>query len=181
MKDINQKIVKKAKNGDLEAIDYIIKFYSNLAHFIASKTISDKSLVEDCANEMLGRLANKIHQYDLKNTKFRTWVYIVFNTACFNFKEKLDNYNEFISLDDDLVFKCKDEPVNDNLIYKLSKIEKLVGKENYEILLLKLGYGYKFCEIAKLKNIHESKVKRDFYKAYEQAKEYVENENEEEF
>lgn len=175
MDDINKRIVKRAQNGDIEAINHIIDYYANLAYFISKNTIKNKSQIEDCANIMLGRLIKKLNLFDPKKSNFKTWVYALFNNAARNYKNALECYNDVFELDDELVFKYVEEKDNDIVHEKLSKIEELVGKESYEILLLKLGYGYKFCEIAEFKNVHESKIKRIFYKAYEQAKEYVEN------
>lgn len=56
---------------------------------------------------------------------------------------------------------------------QLSEIEKAVGEESYQILLLKVGLHMTFDEISRELGETPSKIKRIYYSAYEKAREYV--------
>ena len=75
-------------------------------------------------------------------------------------------------LDNDTVYETGvSSDIHTNI--QLSEIEKAVGEESYQILLLKVGLHMTFDEISRELGETPSKIKRIYYSAYEKAREYV--------
>ena len=176
--EVSKEIVERAQAGDVEAIDIIINEAIPIIHFLSKKKYFGSWEANDCTQYVIERVIGKLHLYDPKKTKFTTWFYKLVKNAIFNYKRDYTQ-SSAIELDDEAVYTYYSEDSEKKIIdERLSYIEQLVGKEAYEILLLKIGYNQSYNEIGKLLNLPEHKVKRIYTKAYKTIKEQGDKSNE---
>ncbi len=169
---VSKKIIKKAQKGDHEALEIIIEAYSSFVYFLVSKRIKDISEAENCTQETLGRIVSKIKLYEIDKVKFNTWIYNLTMNCTKNYIRDYKISNDTIEINSEEVYNYG--VVENYCSDKLSDLEKSIGTEYYEILLLRHGYNYKFHEIAAIKNLNISKVKRLFYEAEQKVEKYKE-------
>lgn len=173
MKKISKKIIKSAQNSNPEAIEYIIDYYSNLVYYISSKSFNDKLEIDDCTQEVLIRIIKVLPTFDSKKSEFSTWIYNVINSTVINYVNTYKRHKNKFEVNEGIVdsFIDKNSTSNDfNLI--LSDLERIIGKDYYQVLLLKIGYNYKFQEISEIIGLSLSKTKRLYYEALEKVEDY---------
>ncbi len=171
--NITDDIVKKAQQGDEEAINKMIKVCSPLIYYLVARTLSGTTEAKDCTQVVMGRVMNKLHYYDCKKTTFTTWFYIVVQRSIRNYKEQYEKYRAMeINDGDDQEFLDVDE----NAFHRrrLSDIEEYIGEYYYNVLMLRIGFELTFYEIAEEYNIPYHKAKRDYHEAYKRARKYAE-------
>ena len=76
-------------------------------------------------------------------------------------------YNEKYVVNNEYIELSKDEKIQEEDLSTQTEIEKIIGKDNYQVVFLKLGYMLTFNEIAEELNISASKAKRIYYNSIE--------------
>lgn len=173
MKKITNKIITLAKDGDIEALEEIVDYYSQLSYYLSFKLLRNKFDAEDCAQDAMAKLLRNIKNYDCTKTDFGTFVYMIVESVALNYLTVNKRRKSRVEINEEHVFDYYDINDNDDYKYKLAEVEKLLGEFDYKILLLKLGYNYKFTEIAKLLDLSVSKVKRSYYSSIKIVQAYV--------
>ena len=174
---ISEKVIVKAQKGNHDALNTIIDTYSSVVYFLVSKQIKDIAEVENCTQEVLGRIVNKIKLYEMDKVKFNTWIYNLTKNCIKNYIRDYKINNDTVEINSEEVYNYGvDDNIQDD---RLSDLERYIGHDYYEILLLRHGYNYKFHEISAIKGIHVSKIKRMFKEAEAKVEEYKELINEE--
>ena len=172
-------IVKKAQQGDIDCINYLIDNLGPLIHFVVVKRLRNKTDAEECTQFILERVMRGLSTFDSKQYKFTTWFYKIVNNTFNNYLRDYINKNEGIELNDEEVYTYYEQDREKKFIQrKLADVEEYIGTELYEILLLKIGYELNFSQIAEELNIPYHKAKRSYYEAYAKAKEFLEKQNE---
>lgn len=173
MNKISNKIIASAKKGDIEAIDVIIEQYSNLVYYLCSKYIKDPMETDDCAQEVLIRVIKVLETFDGNKSDFNTWMYKVTDNAVINYYNNLNRYRKKIENNEEVVYHyIDDRKYNDDSSLLLSDLEKVIGEENYKVLMLKIGFNYKFHEISEITGLSLSKTKRTYYEALKLVEDY---------
>lgn len=170
---ITNNIVKKAQQGDIEAIDKIINECTPLIYYLAARHFSGSTESQDCTQVVMERVISRLHLYDSSKTTFSTWFYIVIKRAIANYKDQYFKHSQ-VELNDAEVLEYLDLDENEFHKRRLSDVEDYVGDYFYNILMLRLGFELSFFEIAEELNIPYHKAKRDFHEAHKKAKEFVE-------
>lgn len=173
MKKITNKIITLAKNGDIEALEEIVDYYSQLSYYLSFKLLRNKFVAEDCAQDAMVKLLRNIKNYDSTKTDFSTFVYMIVESVALNYITVNNRYKKRVETNEEHVYDYYHESDDEDYRYKLAEIEKLLGEFDYQILLLKLGYNYKFSEIAKLLDLSISKVKHSYYSSIKIVQVYV--------
>lgn len=174
MKKISNRIISAAIEGDIEAIDKIIDYYSQLSYYFCFKILKNQFDAEDCSQRALSKLLRNLKKFDESKTDFNTFVYMIVENVALNYKTVDDRYKNKIEINEDYVYSyCDYNNDNLDLQWQLSTIEKLVGEVEYKILLLKIGHNFKFTEIAQMLNMSVSKVKHSYYNSLDKVHEYV--------
>ncbi len=172
LKAVSKKLIKKLQNRDADAFRIIFDYYSSKIYYLALKYTQNIDDSNDCVQEVFLRILNHIQDFNIQKANFGTWVY----TITMNYlkdKMKCDcRRKKVYCLDNDTVYeKGVSSDIHTNI--QLSEIEKAVGEESYQILLLKVGLHMTFDEISRELGETPSKIKRIYYSAYEKAREYV--------
>lgn len=175
MKKVTKKIIKKVIEGDAEATELLINEIKDLAYYLSCKTLGDKDLAKDCAQEMFIKVLKNIKMFNSEKSKFKTWVYTLFINHIKNYSRDKKIVEKYIVIDEDYTMRQVENKYNYNTCCDvLTDLEKYIGFNEYNILYLRLGLNYKFKELAVILNMPESTVKRKYNKAIALVKKFKE-------
>ena len=88
MPDNDNRLLKKARNGDKTAFGKLVKKYHQKALYLAYDVIGDYDEAKDIAQDAFIRAYTKLGQFE-KRARFSTWLYrIVVNLALDNYRKK---------------------------------------------------------------------------------------------
>ncbi len=170
----SNKIIIAAQNGNIEALEEIIKVYSSIAYFHTLKMLHNEQDAQDCTQEAVEKLIANLHEYNVKNNNFNAWAYSIINNHALNYVRSKIRYNNKVIIDEDYVSNYTDENHETNKMKcLLSDLERILTEDEYKILIYKTIHNFKFEEISSILNIPLSRVKRTYYTALNKAQEYV--------
>ncbi len=178
-------IIRKARDGDEKAFEFIVKKYQNRVANLIFKIIGDSSVVEDLTQEVFLRVIESLREYKFGSALY-TWIYRITVNICIDEIRKRQRSRAY-SLSDVLSQNPRAEP-------SYSPVEKVVEqrelRELIEKAISKLPVEYKtvivlrefedlpYEEIAKILKISIGTVKSRIFRARkllaEHLKEYRE-------
>ena len=84
MPDLDDELMRKCQQGDMEAFDLIVRRnQTSLVNFIA-RFLGEPDTAEDLAQETFIRMFKAIKRYKSGTAKFRTWMYHIASNLCKN-------------------------------------------------------------------------------------------------
>ncbi|MEN3038779.1 MAG: sigma-70 family RNA polymerase sigma factor [Candidatus Kryptonium sp.] len=178
-------VIKRARDGDEKAFEFIVKKYQNRVANLIFKIIGDASVVEDLTQDVFVRVIESLKDYKF-GSAFYTWIYRITVNICIDEIRKRQRSRTY-SLSDVLSQNPKAEPSH-------SQVEKIVEqrelREIIEKAISKLPIEYKtaivlrefedlsYEEIAKILKVSVGTVKSRIFRARkllaEHLKEYRE-------
>jgi len=104
MKDTTEKLsvtalVNQIKHGDAEAMEEIVKRFSNKVYNLAFHLTRDTSATEEIMQEVFLTVISKIHTLT-NEAYFATWLYRVTTNAAYGFLRKEKKFSDQSSVDD---------------------------------------------------------------------------------
>lgn len=172
MNKITNNVIQRLKERDEEAFRIIFYEYKSKLFYLAYKVTRNVDDAEDCVQEIFMKILNNIQSFDQSKSAFTTWVINVAKRYLYDFI-KLKNAHMEKLIVNPLIIYCKGVENNYDKQVLLAEIEKVIGEESYQVLVLKNGYNLTFAEIAKQLNMSPSKAKTLYYKGYKEARAYV--------
>ncbi len=178
-------IVKRARDGDEKAFEFIVKKYQNRVANLIFKIIGDSSVVEDLTQEVFLRVIESLREYKFGSALY-TWIYRITVNICIDEIRKRQRSRAY-SLSDVLSQNPKVEPsyspvektVEQRELREL--IEKAISKlpvEYKTVIVLREFEDLPYEEIAKILKISVGTVKSRIFRARkllaEHLKEYRE-------
>lgn len=156
-----EKLVKRAKNGEKEAFEELIKVYQDTLYIIAKSRLKEEADVLDAVQETIISAYQSIDKLK-KVSSFRSWLIKILINKCnyiYNNKKK-----ETISIDslNETKYLMEDK----NLLNL--EFADLLGELNCDektIIILYYDEKYKPKEIAKILEINESTVRSKLFRA----------------
>lgn len=156
-----EKLVKRAKNGEKEAFEELIKVYQDTLYIIAKSRLKEEADVLDAVQETIISAYQSIDKLK-KVSSFKSWLIKILINKCnyiYNGKKKetisIDSLNETKYL------------VEDKNLLNL-EFADLLGELNCDektIIILYYDEKYKTKEIAKILEINESTVRSKLFRA----------------
>ena len=144
-----------------------------MVYYLCAKYIKDPMEIDDCAQEVLIRVIKVLETFDGNKSDFGTWLYKVIDNTVKNYYNTLGRYNKKFENNEEVVYHYIDDgKYNDDSSLLLSDLEKVIGEENYKVLMLKIGFNYKFHEISEITGLSLSKTKRTYYEALKLVEDY---------
>jgi RNA polymerase sigma-70 factor (ECF subfamily) len=178
-------IVKRARDGDEKAFEFIVKKYQNRVANLIFKIIGDSSIVEDLTQEVFLRVIESLREYKFGSALY-TWIYRITVNICIDEIRKRQRSRAY-SLSDVLSQNPRVEPsyspvektVEQRELREL--IEKAISKlpvEYKTVIILREFEDLPYEEIAKILKISVGTVKSRIFRARkllaEHLKEYKE-------
>lgn len=158
--DFNTLLVRRLKNKDVTALDYLYDHYSDALYGIIYRTLNHKEIAEETLHDVFIRIWEQIEQYDSAKGTLFTWMYrIARNKAIdarrskdFKSTDKSDDISSFVDM-----FDNQDENKEDYI--GLSTVLSEVGKMCRKLIQLNFFMGYSHAEISKNEDIALGTVK----------------------
>lgn len=157
--DITSLLVRRLKNRDTTALDYIYDHYSEALYGIIYRTLRHKEIAEETLHDVFIRIWEQIDQYDEKKGTLFTWMYrIARNKAIdatrskdFKTSDKSDDISDFVDMF---------ETTSDQEDYiGLSAVFNEIGKMCKKLIQLNFFMGYSHAEISKDEDLALGTVK----------------------
>lgn len=157
--DINTLLVKRLRNRDTTALDYLYDHYSEALYGIISRTLNNKPAAEETLQDVFVKIWNQIDKYDESKGTLFTWMYrIARNQAIdmrrskdFKTAEKSDDIETFVD-----VFETSD---NKEDYIGLSEVLSNLGELCKKLIQLNFYMGYSHAEISKNEEMPLGSVK----------------------
>lgn len=174
MSRISKTMIRRLQKKDEETFVEIYNQTKRLVFHLAYHLAADKTEVEDLVQEIFLKMLDNIYRFDFKKAKFETWFYHLAKNHIIDSNNRHSTRNKNIVLDNEVIDYTSYHP-NTLLKSELTEVEKLVGSETYQILLLKDGYGLSIREIAEELNLSFSRVRRIYENGVKIVKKHYSN------
>lgn len=157
------KLAKKAKNGDKQAFNDLIKYYQKDLYYIAKCKLHNEDDICDAVQETILNAYSHITTL-ISPYKFKSWLIKILINECN--KIYLKYKNNYLEISDELNLYAKD--YNSNIEF-LDLINKLNSDEK-EIFILYYKEGYSTKEISKMLNLNQNTIRSKISRGKEKIK-----------
>lgn len=183
-------LLKKSKNGDIEAFEELIEAYQKKVFNIAFRMIGNYDDASELAQEVFIKIFKGIKSFKEEST-FSTWVYKITTNVCLDELRKTRN-KKSISLDEELKLddgevqiQIVDQRPSPETLFEQKEIKKTVKKaidnlshEHRIVIILRELNGLNYEEIAKILKCPVGTVKSRINRAKQELKEILKNKEE---
>lgn len=179
-------LIEKAKNGDIEAFEELIKQSEKIVYNIAYRMLNNCEDVKDISQEVFIKVYKNLKNFDEKSA-FSTWIYRIAVNTCIDEMRKRKgkqtiSIEEEVQQEDGAVKKqipVQIETPEENYIKKERKEELLSAVEELSqthktVLTLRDLEGFSYAEIAEITETSVGTVKSRLSRAREQLKNILE-------
>ncbi len=157
--DFTQLLVKRLKNRDVTALDYLFDHYSEALNGIIVRTLNHEELAQETLQDVFIKIWEQIDKYDSSKGTLFTWMYrIARNRAIdvrrsrdFKASQKSDDITGFVDM-----FESSE---NKEDYIGLDKVLSEIGAMCKKLVQLNFFMGYAHAEIAKNEDIPLGTVK----------------------
>ena len=156
-----EKLVNRAKNGEKEAFEELIKVYQDTLYIIAKSRLKEEGDVLDAVQETIISAYQSIDKLK-KVSRFKSWLIKILINKCnyiYNSKKK-----ETISIDslNETKYLVEDKNL---LNLEFADLLRELNCDEKTIIILYYDEKYKTKEIAKILEINESTVRSKLFRA----------------
>lgn len=176
-----EEVILRAKGGDMDAFEQIVRLYEKKIYNIAYKYVLNEADALDMTQEAFLRVWRGLPGFEM-NSGFLTWVYRITANACIDFlrKEKRNKNYSLVFLDDDDTgseLDLPDERYEPEAVAEkreeMEQIESALGELETEyrtVLMMRELGGLTYTEIAQTLSIKEGTVKSRISRAREKMR-----------
>lgn len=167
-------LIKRARNGDKEALANIVKTYEQTIYNFSFKICRDKERAEHTMQETFMSMVKSLHQFSGKS-KLSTWLYTVVSNHCLMLARSQKKYTH-ASLDDEEVFidekNIADWKITPSKVAENNELKKVLDEsikqlpQDYKIVfLLRDIEGLSTEETGEITNLSVPAVKSRLHRA----------------
>lgn len=179
-------LIEKAKNGDIEAFESLIRQSEKIVYNIAYRMLNNSEDVKDISQEVFIKVYKNLKNFDEKSA-FSTWIYRIAVNTCIDEIRKRKG-KQTISIEEELQqedgaikkqIPVQAETPEEDYIKKEQKEELLSAVEELSqthktVLTLRDLEGFSYAEIAEITETSVGTVKSRLSRAREQLKNILE-------
>ncbi|RKD26011.1 RNA polymerase subunit sigma-24 [Ammoniphilus oxalaticus] len=169
-------LVKRIKNEDVLAYEYMINKYTKtiyyLAHHILSPSLS-KEDIEECVSDVFLEAWTRIDEFDEEKGNFRTWLLMLTKYKALTYRRKRTT-DQVIAMED---FEIEDSYSLEKDVFLRRDQEKVIEIINSfndvdrKIFLRRFFYNEKISDLAKAFNFSRSAIDNRLYRGRKMIKE----------
>lgn len=149
MKD--HELVQIIASGEENGAKEFINSYGPMIRYIIAPILLDKREQEECFNDIVMRVVEKIGSYSEEKGSFRSWVSVLTRNTAINFAKKLRREPDTQSLDSDIA-SSKDNPeeefIKNETLRKLELIVQNLSERDKVLFYRKFYYCQSVSQIA---------------------------------
>ncbi len=181
-----ERLIKRAQNGDSKAFEMLIEAHFKKIYNIAYRIAGNPDDASDMTQEVMIKLFRNINSFG-GNSKFSTWVYRVATNTCLDELKKLRRHSaysinsEINTGEGEFLYEVEDTSPTPDLEVERGELSDMVEKaitalnpEHRAIITLRDIQEFSYEEIANILNISEGTVKSRISRARMQLKKILE-------
>ena len=176
----DEELIKRVKNGDIEAFEEIISIYESKVFGIIQHMVRNQNEIEDIAQEVFIKVYKNINKFQ-GNSSLYTWIYKITVNLCLDEirkKKEVIYLDEKIKVDDgEIDVQLPSNEKTQEQLYEQKElkecIDKLPAKQKAMIVLRDIK-GFSYEEIAEITGIKLGTVKSQINRARIKLKELLE-------
>ncbi|HBM75701.1 MAG TPA: RNA polymerase subunit sigma-24 [Clostridiaceae bacterium] len=178
-----KELVRKSRNGDIEAFESLIQSYEKRIFNIAYRMTGDREDAYDISQEVCIKIYKFIKKFR-GDSSFGTWVYRITSNVCIDeLRKRKANVIPFTITNPEGEYeipvadrdKLPDEAYESKELSEAIRLCLLQLEPKYRVMIvLKDIYGYKYEEISKILNINMGTVKSRINRARKLLKDELE-------
>lgn len=169
------RLVEGIRRRSESAFREVYDNYFKLLKHVIYKMVKNHEVANDLVQETFMKMYERINTYTV-DTNFKFWlIQIAKNTTLDYLRKEQKQLN--ITVNEDIVENTIDthQTVDHGQIYK--KIEAIVSKDEYEIVILRIFHGLKFQEIAAMLEITTAVATNKYARAIKKLKKELREED----
>ena len=165
--EIINNLVRKAKEGNIEAFGILYETYSKDMYKFALYYLGSPVLAEDCVSECVLTAFQKI--VGLKKPEaFKSWLFKILYNCCNKVLSEKIRARDTVEISS-LIDLCKEDSDQSEIISLKNALEKLTEEER-AIILLSYTAGYTSKEIGKMLKLKDSTVRSKLMRSTEKLR-----------
>lgn len=180
--DINE-CVKRAKDGDIDAFEEIVKTYEKKIYNLALRYVSNSEDANDIAQDVFLRVYKSLNGFK-EESAFSTWIYRVAVNVCIDYmrKNKKNNTVSLTKEDEDgeeEQIEIEDNSYSPEAVYDKTELRENIrnaldelSEDHRQVIILRDINGLNYDEIGKILDIGEGTVKSRIFRAREKTMPY---------
>lgn len=162
----DEEIIKKIRQGDVEAYSHIIEKYKNSVFGLIYKYTNDYTETQDIAQEVFIKVYKRLDNFKFQS-KLSTWIYRIATNSCIDWDRKTKHYAFPI---DQLVIMDNGIQPEAHMILEEQRayVRSIVNSmpEKYKLLIAMYHFhNLKYKEISDILEIPEKTVETRLYRA----------------
>lgn len=177
-----KELVRKSKDGDIDAFEELIRTYEKRIYNIALKMVGNRDDASDIAQEVCVKIYKSLDKFK-ENSSFSTWVYRITSNVCIDVARK--RKNNVVSLavagdEGEYEIPVASEDKSPEEIVESKELSRIVKScileltpEQRIIIQLRDIYDYSYDEIAKMLNLSMGTVKSRLNRARNALKDKI--------
>ena len=152
--------IKYLKKHNPKALDYVFKNYGNLIFKMSYYILNNRTLSEECVNDVLFKIWNNISQFDGDEEKFKNWIMVMTRYAAIDKFRKEEKHSKNSDIDN---YEINDNSFEESLEHKETRNEIFneilkFDDINKEIFIKRFFLEYSLKEISRDMKISENAV-----------------------
>lgn len=165
-----QRLVEKAKRGNKNAFDKLVKIYQDQILYLAYDYSGDYDQAKDIAQDVFLKAYQKLSSFQAKS-KFSTWLYRIAVNTCIDYLRKNERFADPVKINN----KIKNTPdgtdndrqdLNDVIEYAVSQL----SENQRSSIILKYYQNKTTDEIANILNCDVNTVRVHIFRAIQKMK-----------
>ncbi len=157
--DFTTLLVKRLKNRDVTALDYLYDHYSTALNGIIARTLNHQELAEETLQDVFIKIWDQIDSYDASKGSLFTWMYRIARNKAIDVRRSKDFKSIKKSNDiDSYVNMFEASPTSEDYI-GISTVLSQIGALCKKLVQLNFYMGYSHAEIAKNEEMPLGSVK----------------------
>ena len=159
MKDPDGRLVIRAKSGEAQALDKLIRTHYEMVYAVSFGVLGSREEAQDVAQEVFAKLFYEIKRFEGKS-KFKTWLYRITVNSAIDMARK---HKQAVSLEDagEMVSRergPRDKASDAELKQVISEGLKAISEDHRAVLTLREWHGLSYEEIAEILNVEVGTV-----------------------
>lgn len=169
------RLVEGIRKRSESAFREVYDNYFKLLKHIIYKMVRNHEIADELVQETFMKMYERIHTYTV-DTNFKFWlIQIARNTTLDYLRKEQKQLN--ITVNEEAVGSYLDDHQPDNYEHLYKKIENIVTKDEYEIVILRIFHGLKFHEIAAMLEITTAVATNKYSRAIKKLKKELREED----